>query len=139
MIAVIRISGLVGVPSRIRETLNRLGLRRKYSAVLLPPTTEIIKLLKKIRNYVSFGSINKETLIELIKKRGRPLKSGTKIDAEKTASQLDKKNLKDLGLKPFFRLHPPRKRIESKKHFGVGKGVLGDNKEKINDLLRRML
>jgi len=28
---------------------------------------------------------------------------------------------------------------ESKKHFGVGKGVLGDNKEKINELVRRML
>jgi len=36
-------------------------------------------------------------------------------------------------------LHPPRKGIESKKHFGVGKGVLGDNKEKINELLERML
>ncbi len=41
--------------------------------------------------------------------------------------------------KNFFRLHPPRRGIESKKHFGVGKGVLGDNGEKINELLVRML
>ncbi|KKL95423.1 hypothetical protein LCGC14_1854700, partial [marine sediment metagenome] len=42
-----------------------------------------------------------------------------------------------LNLKPFFRLHPPRKGIKSKLHFP--KGVLGDNKEKINDLVLRML
>jgi large subunit ribosomal protein L30 len=45
----------------------------------------------------------------------------------------------DGKLKPFFRLHPPRKGIESKKHFGVGKGVLGNNGDGINDLVLRML
>jgi glycosyltransferase involved in cell wall biosynthesis len=45
----------------------------------------------------------------------------------------------ELNLKPFFSLHPPRKGINSKKHFGVKKGVLGDNKEQINDLIKRML
>ena len=61
-----------------------------------------------------------------------------KIDPKKIASELNDKSLEDLGLKPFFRLHPPRGGIESKKHSGVGKGVLGENK-KINDLIRRML
>src|SRR3989339_283463 len=46
---------------------------------------------------------------------------------------------KEGNLKPFFRLHPPIKGIESKKHFGVNKGVLGNNKDKINELVRRML
>jgi len=36
-------------------------------------------------------------------------------------------------------IHPPRKGIESKKHFGVGKGVLGNNKKEINKLIERML
>ena len=44
-----------------------------------------------------------------------------------------------LGLKPFFRLHSPRGGINSKAHFPVRKGVLGDNKEKINELVKRML
>ncbi|MFH1290148.1 MAG: uL30 family ribosomal protein [Nanoarchaeota archaeon] len=139
MILVIRISGIIGLPSEMRETLYRLKLRRKYSAVLLKPTQETMKLLKKVRNHVAYGGVNKETLTELIRERGQPSDSKSKINAKKIVPDLDKKSLKDLGLKPFFRLHPPRGGIESKKHFGVGKGVLGDNKEKINDLVRRML
>lgn len=139
MLLIIRISGMVNVPQDTEDALFRLRLRRKYSAVLFEPTKENAPLLVKIRNHVAYGTIDKETLLSLIQMRGQPIKKGTKIDAEKIVSQLGKKSLEDLGLKPFFRLHPPRKGIESKKHSGVGKGVLGDNKEKINDLVVRML
>jgi len=61
------------------------------------------------------------------------------MDAAKVIEGLDKKTLVDFGLKPFFRLHPPRGGIDTKVHFPIRKGVLGDNKEKINDLVRRML
>jgi len=116
-----------------------LRIRKKYSAVLIKPTPENLSLLQKLRNNVAFGTIDKETLEELIKKRAVPLDKKTKINAKAIVDGLDKKSLAELGVKPFFRLHPPRKGIESKKHFGVGKGVLGDNREKINDLVRRML
>jgi hypothetical protein len=42
-----------------------------------------------------------------------------------------------MGIKPFFRLHPPRKGINSKIQYP--KGVLGNNKEDINKLIERML
>ncbi len=138
MIIAIRISGIPNIPYYVEETMYRLRLRRKYSAVLIKLTEENLKLLKKLRNYVAYGDIDKETLIELIKKRGISNEK-KKIDAEKIVEQIDKKKLEDLGLKPFFRLHPPRKGIDAKKHFGVKKGVLGDNKNKINELVRRML
>jgi large subunit ribosomal protein L30 len=97
-------------------------------------------MLKVVRNFVAFGGINRETLVELIKKRGKSTKK-EKIDADKIASELlegkTEKKLEDLGLKPFFSMHPPRGGIDSKIH--SPKGVLGDNKEKINDLIRRML
>lgn len=136
MILVIRISGMVDVPKEINETLYRLRLRRKYSAVLIKPTVENLKLLKHIRNFVAYGDINQETLKELIEKRAV---SNKKIDSSKIISELDKKDLKDINIKPFFRLHPPRGGIKSKLHFPAKGGVLGDNKEKINDLVRRML
>jgi len=139
MIVVIRISGQIGLTSPVTETLYRMRLRRKYTAVLLRPSSPNEKLLKRMRNHIAFGDIDKETLTELIKSRGQPLNSTKTIDAEEIVSQLEKKSLKDLGLKPFFRLHPPRGGIESKKHAGVGKGVLGDNKKAINELIRRML
>lgn len=139
MFIAIRISGMVKIPKVVEEGLYRARLRRKYSAVLLKETEENHKLLKKLRNYVAYGKIDTKTLAELLSKRAQPLKKDEKIDAEKVMKDIDKKPLSELGIKPFFRLHPPRKGIESKKHAGVGKGVLGDNKEKINDLVRRML
>ena len=115
MISVIRITRDVGLNKDVRETLYRLRLRRKYSCIVFEkPTAEQLGMVKKLRNFVAFGEIDSETHKELVEKRGT-------------------KN------KDFFRLHPPRKGIDSKKHFGVNKGVLGDNKDKINDLIKRML
>jgi large subunit ribosomal protein L30 len=135
MIIVIRIAGQPGLSENIKEALFRLRLRRKYSAVLLKPTQENLKLLKKLRNHIAYGPINNETLSELLKIRAVPKQS----KPENIIAQLEKKNLSDLKIKPFFRLHPPRKGIDAKLHFPIRKGVLGDNKEKINDLIRRML
>jgi large subunit ribosomal protein L30 len=96
-------------------------------------------MLNKIRSFVAYGPISKESLHKLISLRAESSDKTKKIDADSVIKNLDKKSLKEQGIKPFFRLHPPRKGIESKKHYGVGKGVLGDNKEHINLLLERML
>ena len=139
MLLVIRISGDVDINSDIREALFRLKLRRKYAAILINPTSQNMKILNKLRNHVAFGDINKETLYDLLSERGQLIDKKKKINVEEVISQMEKKNLESLNLKPFFRLHPPRKGIESKRHFGIGKGVLGDNKTHINELVRRML
>jgi|TARA_Y100000310_G_scaffold288687_1_gene314573 large subunit ribosomal protein L30 len=117
MICIIRIRGRVGLKKEVNETLNRLRLRKKYTCVILEGNKVQLGMIKKVKDFVAFGEISEETHKKLIEKRG-------KKDEE------DK-------LKPFFRLHPPRKGINSKLHFP--KGVLGDNKEKINDLVERML
>ncbi len=119
-IAIIRIKGQIGLRKAVAETLFRLRLRRKYACVVIDnPSKEQLGMIKKVQNFVAFGEIGEEMYKELVKKRGQ-------------------KNVKG-ELKPFFRLHPPRKGIEAKKHFGVGKGVLGDHKTKINELIERML
>ena len=115
MIVVIRISGQVGLRKDIVETLNRLRLRKKYSCVVLEnPAKEQLGMVRKVKDFVAFGELDEDTYKKLVEARGKKSKT-------------------------FFRLHPPRKGIESKKHFGVGKGVLGNNKKKINELIRRML
>ena len=120
MIAIIRIKGQVGMDKDIIETFYRLRLRRKYACIVVDkPSPEQLGMLRKVENFVAFGELDKDTYKELVEKRGRKDKEG--------------------NLKPFFRLHPPIKGIESKKHFGVNKGVLGNNKDKINELVRRML
>ena len=115
MIAIIRIKGQVKIRGDFTETMNRLGLKKKYSCIVLEkPKPEELGMLKKLHDFVAYGEINKETFDALVKARGK------------------------YG-KRFFRLHPPRKGIESKKPFGVGKGVLGDNGADINKLIMRML
>jgi len=142
-IAVIRITGQVGLKKPIVETLHRLRLRRKYACVVfdtLPnrsegkgtskPSKEILGMIKKVRDFVAFGEIDDATYKELVEKRGQKDKNTlpSRSEGKGTSGKL----------KPFFRLHPPRGGIESKKHFGVGKGVLGENK-KMNELVGRML
>jgi len=140
MIAVIRIHGQVKLKKPIVETLNRLRIRKKYSCVVLKPTKEKLGMIKKLKDFVAFGEIDKKTFEELIEKRAQKIDKTKEINAKKIIEELEKgKNYEELNLKPFFRLHPPRKGIDSKKHFGVQKGVLGNNKEKINDLIVRML
>jgi large subunit ribosomal protein L30 len=138
MIIAIRISGLVEMPKEAQITLDRMRLRRKYSAILLQPTPENMKLLQHVRNFIAYGDIDQETLSLLIEKRGASLDK-KKIDTKKVLEQLDKKGLEGAGLKPFFRLHPPRGGIDSKLHYPIKGGVLGDNKKDINSLIRRML
>jgi len=138
MICIIRIKGQVGLDKKINETLNRLRLRKKYSCVVLNPKKEQLGMIKKIENFVAFGEIKNDTFEKLIETRGQIIDKSKKIDAKKIIEELEKgKKYEELNLKPFFRLHSPRKGINSRVHFP--KGVLGNNKNKINDLIEKML
>ena len=119
MIVVIRIKGRVGLSRDINESFDRLRIRRKYTCVVLKGSKEELGMIDKLKDFIAYGEIKEDVHKELIKQRGR--------------------KGKDSKLKPFFRLHPPRGGIDSKKHFGVAKGVLGNNGDKINDLILRML
>jgi large subunit ribosomal protein L30 len=137
LIIVIRISGMVKVNADIQEALHRLRLRRKYSCVVLKPTKEILGVIEKVKFYVAYGEISKDVLVKLLEARGVKVGEG-KLDASAVAEGLiSGKSLKDLDVKPFFRLHPPRKGIKSKLQYP--KGVLGNNKQDINKLIERML
>jgi len=140
MLAVIRISGKVKMKGKVEETMNRLRLRKKYSCVLIPEKPEMMGMIKDVRNFVAFGNIDEKTLIELIKARGKQAgKRNEKVkDAEKIAKEiLAGKKLEELGIKPWFGLHPARGGIDSKHHYP--KGVMGDHKQDINKLLLKML
>lgn len=139
MIAIIRIHGQVNINEKFAETLNRLHLRRKFSCTVIHETPEMLGMLRKIENFVAYGKISRETLTKLVEKRGQPIAKGRKIDAGKIAEEFEKnKPFKELGVKPFFRLHPPHGGLKtSRLHYP--RGVLGNHKEKINKLIERML
>ncbi len=139
MICIIRIRGQVKIDRDVKETLERLRLGKKYTCVVLVnPNKEQLGMIKKLRDCIAFGNINKGVFEKLIDIRGQKINKDKKIDSKKVIEELEKgKTYEFLNLKPFFRLHPPRKGINSKQHFP--RGVLGDNGEKINDLVLRML
>ncbi len=152
-IAIIRIAGQQGLNQKVKTTFKLLNLHKKFTCVVVPNTKPIQGMIKVIKDHVTWGEIDKETLAQLLKQRGKikgnkPLteeylkENGTDFESFVNDVFEGKKQIKDIeGLKPFFRLLPPRGGFEAKgtkKHFSVG-GVLGYRKEKINDLIKRML
>jgi large subunit ribosomal protein L30 len=137
LLVLIRIHGEVKVKWFIEEALDRLRLRRKYACVIVPNKREFLGMIKKVKHYIAYGEIEKETLIKLMKARAQKIDK-KEFDAEKISEEiLSGKSLKYLGFKPFFRLHPPRGGIKSKLLYP--EGVLGNNKKDINKLVDRML
>ncbi len=153
-IAVIRIRGSIGIREEIRDTFKLLRLYKKNYCIVIENTPHYIGMLKKIQHYATWGELNQETFKAMLEKRGRLARKKSltsqylkqKIDLDFdtfTKEFFDfKKSLKDIpGLKLFFRLPPPRKGFETKGikvPFSQG-GVLGYRKEKINDLITRMI
>ena len=142
MIAIIRIHGMIKVKQNVAETLNRLKLRKKYTCVIVNETPEMLGMIQEVKDFVAFGKIDEKILAEIIKARGKKIGDVkakiSEADAQKAAKETASgKRLEDLGIKPFFGLHPARGGIDTKHHFP--KGVLGNHKDKLNELIQRML
>jgi large subunit ribosomal protein L30 len=134
LIAAIRVRGRVNVRESIRNTLERLKLKRVNNLALIKGTSSTIGMLHKCNDYITYGEVSKETLAKLFAKKGMALD-------DKSISDLiiGLKSPKELGIKIPIRLRPPRHGYESiKKSFTVG-GALGYRGDKINELITRMI
>ena len=153
-LAIIRLCGAVGVKKEIKDTFQLLRLYNKYTSIIVSSSPNNLGVIKKINDFVTWGEINKETLKLLLLKRGKItkkekfsedyLKEKTKLSLEEFSEQFIniKKDFKDVpGLKNFFKLCPPKggfERAGTKKPYSLG-GALGYRKDKINDLIQKML
>jgi large subunit ribosomal protein L30 len=151
MIALVRIKGTVGVRKEIEDTFRILRLKSPNSCTLLPDNPSYKGMVKKVKDYSTFGKISYDMLLEMLKKRGR-LEGNKRLDEntvketgydsiDKLAKDIfeDKVKMKDVkNLKPVFRLTPPSKGFRSTRlHYP--KGDLGNRGEAINELLKRMI
>lgn len=116
-IAIIRIKGKVDLPPDIKKTFEELKLNKKFSCRVVEEKPEILGMIKKIQDYVTYGVINEETLKELIAKRGDVKKKDTEC---------------------VFYLHPPKGGFKKSSKLAWPRGILGKN-GKINELIMRML
>jgi large subunit ribosomal protein L30 len=142
MLAVVRLRGGVNLRKEIKDTLRMLRLSRVNHCVLIrkDPATE--GMIRKVKDFVTWGEISDKTLERLISEKGR-LAGDKKIEGKQVKNILAgiKKagNAKEAeGLKPVFRMNPPVKgHGEIKRPYP--RGALGYRGEKINDLLERMM
>lgn len=153
-VAIVRIRGGIDVKRPIKDTLNMLRLYKKNSCVVVSNTPVYAGMLMKVKDYVTWGEIDDKTFKALLEKRGKLpgnkiltkkyLMDKLKMDYDSFTKEFFafKKELKDIpGVKMFFKLKPPEKGFERKgikRSFAVG-GALGYRKDKINDLIMRML
>ncbi len=154
MYAIIRIRGSISVNHDIEDTLKLLHLTRVNHCVLYKESEKIDGMLHKGKDLITWGSIDSETLIKLLLKRGQFYDEAGKLinlsdiypDVAKMKKIADdlisgKSTIKSLNIKPVFRLRPPRKGYERKgvkQPFSIG-GALGNRKEKINLLISKMI
>ena len=142
MIAIIRISGLVKMKISCEETLRRLRLKRKFACVIVPEVPEMLGMIDNIRNFAAYGKIDEKTLAEILKSKGKKIGNVKARLSEAEAAKIAKevmagKKLDELGVVPWFGLHPARGGIDSKHHYP--KGVLGNHQENLSKLIMKML
>lgn len=128
LLLVIRIKGTVNVRNDVKKTLELLHLKRKFNATLLRDNPSIRGMLQKAKDYIVWQEINLDKAAELFEKRGRTtgwkpltleyLKSKGINDFKELVKMLDegKIALKNLGIKPYFGLPPPKKGIPRRKY-----------------------
>lgn len=152
LFAAIRVRGRIGIKKEVEDTLEMLRLSSINHCIILPEKPEFLGMLRKVKYLITYGKVDKKTLVKLFQTRGmltgrrkldeKMLKKITKyesFDALVDDLMKGKIKLRDYPeIKPVFRLNPPRRGYKAIK-LPYPKGDLGDRKEKINELLERMM
>jgi large subunit ribosomal protein L30 len=140
MYAVIRVRGNISVTPKIKKTFQLLNLNNVNNMSVWPENEQSLKMIKMVENHATYGIIDDATLTEVIKAKGKAIEG--KLDAEKAAKEMIAgKRAKEVNLKNIFKMSPPKKGYDRKgikKPYSLG-GALGNRKEAINELIKRMM
>lgn len=151
MIAAVRVRGRTGVKKGIQDTMSMLKLTRINHLVFLHEDATYKGMLIKAKDYITWGEIDVDTVSQIITKRGK-LSGNVKVTEKYIKENTDYSSIEELakavsageasvedaGIKPVFRLHPPRKGYEATKTSFKEGGSLG-NREDINELVLKMV
>ena len=149
---VVRMRGTVNVPFWALTTLKNLYLNKKFSATVVPETSDYLGMSRKINQWVAWSKADSDIVKTLIEKRGKKI---TQLDSQKESKSKDEyKGIDELvnvivndkikfsdqnSIKPWFSLNPPKGgfKRKSKKQFSDG-GILGNNKNLL-EIVKRMV
>lgn len=139
-IAVVRIRGGIGIKKTILDTLKMLHVYRQNYCVVIESSPSYMGMIRKAKDYITWGEIDDETYKLLAEKKGEGYK-GRETDTKGKIKYKKFVEIDGKKIKPFFRLNPPRKGFERKGikvPFSKG-GALGYRGDKIDELIKRML
>ncbi|WP_439027055.1 50S ribosomal protein L30 [Haloarchaeobius sp. DT45] len=153
MKAVVQLRGEVDMSGDIHDTLKMLNIHRVNHATLVPERDTYRGMLTKVNDYVAMGEPSQDVLEVVLAKRAEPVEGDADVDDEWVAENTDyddiaslaeallaeETTLREQGLSPVLRLHPPRKGHDGIKHPTKEGGELGKHTtEEIDKLLTAM-
>jgi len=150
MYAIVRLRGGVNTRPEIKDTLKMIHLHRVNHCVVVPENPHYRGMIQKVKDYVAWGEVDEGSLAMMLEMRGRL--SGNRRLTDQYIREITSYNnvkefaaavfkgdvsMKDVGIKPIFRLHPPRKGHRGIKKTVKEGGELGYH-ESIKDLIFKM-
>ncbi len=153
MFAVVQLRGEVNMQASVEDTLDMLNLHDVNHCSLVPETDSYRGMLTKINDFVAFGEPSQSVLATTLSRRAEPPEGSDDVDddwvsanteydsVEDLAAALlaEETTLREVGLSPVLRLHPPRGGHDGIKQPQTSGGQLGEHtSEEIDDLLTAM-
>lgn len=153
MLAVIRIRGTTGITPSARKTAELLRLNKINHLVLIEDNDVYRGMLKQVKDYVTWGEIDGDTLEILLKNRAT-FTGNRKISEEDLKEETGFQDYKDMAsallegklkfkeinnVVPVIRLNPPYRGYEAIRKSVKQKGSSGYRGPEINKLIRRMI
>lgn len=143
IIAVAMIKSPIGAKPDAKKTLFLLGMWQINTARLLFDSPRNRSMLQKVKDYVTWGTVTPEFAEEVFLKRGKAF-GGKKLTPELAKKAVgvvvSEGKLSEIGVKKDVHLHPPKGGFKGTlKRPLTQRGEAGDRKEKIADLVGRMI
>jgi large subunit ribosomal protein L30 len=155
-ILALRLKGSFGAPSSMERALETLHLKRRFNGALVENKPYVIGMLRKVKDYITWGELRTKDIAKLLKERGE-LTGGMTITDETVRQKFGEQSVEELataltqgrvslgslrqkGLNPVFKLRPPSGGFVStiKRPFG-SRGELGHRGPSMSSLLMRMV
>src|SRR5580765_988246 len=150
---VVRLRGTVNVPYWAVTTLKNLYLNKRFSATLVPETSDYLGMLRKISPWVAWSKADREIVKTLIENRAKNKKPRSD-SLSKSRNSKDYMGIDELvevlvndkikfseqnNVKPSFSLNPPKGGVKksTKRQFSDG-GTLGSNKDFL-EIVKKMI
>ena len=153
MQALVQLRGEVDMSSGVRDTMKMLNLHGVNHCTLVPEEDTYRGMITKVNDWVAHGEPSTDVVETLLRKRVEPVEGDADVDEAWLAEHTDYEDfealaealveeettLREQGLSPTLRLHPPRGGHDGIKHPTKEGGQLGKHEtEDISKLLEAM-